>query len=322
MIELAKNGIGTETISADPVTKEDEEQLWDSGAISLDTAQGLSYGVFFYNCKLFGLRALDEHVEMEKEQLEIVPGSQGRFGIHFKGRLCKNAQGGLRHRKIPLKNLVHWGDPTNARDVVKLYDKYFSLIPEKGRFYRKPLKEAGKGPRFGKQPVGVNKLEGFVKAMFDEAKIDTTNRRITNHSIKASLCTIMWNEGFDDQQISSRSGHRSDALWRYKRMGKNMEHQISDALQPPKPKKKFTAKALSGNTAVTSSPQIPSTNAANQCIPTAAAGSSTIVRAGQIPSISAQSPLNLVDIFDNLKRAGGGSIRINNDNSISIDITK
>ena len=57
------------------------------------------------------------------------------------------------------------------------------------------LKEAGKGPRFGKgtrfgkQPVGVNKLEGFVKAMFDEAKIDTTNRCITNHSITASLCT-------------------------------------------------------------------------------------------------------------------------------------
>ena len=105
-------------------------------------------------------------------------------------------------------------------------------------------------------------------------------------------------------------------------MGKNMEHQISDALQPPKPKKKFTAKALSGNTTVTSSPQMPSRNAANQCIPTAAAGSSTIVRAGQIPSISAQSPLNLVDIFNNLKRAGGCSIRINNENSISIDITK
>ena len=317
MIELAKNGIGTETISADPVTKEDEEQLWDRGAISLDTAQGLSYGVYFYNCKLFGLRALDEHVEMEKEQLKIVPGSGGRFGIHFKGRLCKNAQGGLRHRKIPLKNLVHWGDPTNARDVIKLYEKYFSLIPEKGRFYRKPLKEAGKGPRFGKQPVGVNKLEGFVKAMFDAAKIDTTNRRITNHSIKASLCTIMWNDGFDDQQISSRSGHRSDALWRYKRMGKTMEHMISDALQPPKPKKKSTTKRI------TSTPKIPPSEATSQCIPTPSAGSSTIVRPGQIPS-TGQSPasLNLVDIFDNLKRAGGGSVRIDSDNSITIDISK
>ena len=79
---------------------------------------------------------------------------------------------------------------------------------------------------------------------------------------------------------------------------------------------------MSGKTAVTSLSKIPSSNAANQSIPKASAGSSTIVRPRQIPTISAQSSLNLVDIFDNLKRAGGGSIRINNDNSISIDITK
>ena len=61
----------------------------------------------------------------------------------------------------------------------------------------------------------------------------------------------------------------------------------------------------------------------SQSIPTPSAGCSTIVRPGQIPS-SAQSPvsLNLVDIFDKLKRAGGGSVRINCDNSISIDISK
>ena len=40
--------------------------------------------------------------------------------------------------------------------------------------------------------------------------------------------------------------------------------------------------------------------------------------------ISAHSPvsLNLVDILDNLKRAGGGSVRIDSYNSISIDVSK
>ena len=153
--------------------------------------------------------------------------------------------------------------------------------------------------------------------MFDAAKIDTTNRRITNHSIKASLCTIMWNDGFDDQQISSRSGHRSDAFWRYKRMGKTMEHKISDALQPPNPQKSAQQNVnyvSSENTVKWSNKPIYSNTFSR---------SSTIVRPGQIPS-SAQSPvsLNLVDIFDKLKRAGGSSVRINCDNSISIDISK
>ena len=89
-----------------------------------------------------------------------------------------------------------------------------------------------------------------------------------------------------------------------------MKNQISDALQPQS-RKKCTTKPLSGKTASTSSPKIPFSNATNQSIPTASAGSSTIVRPGQMPTSGAQIPLNLGDLFDNLKRAGGGIICIN-----------
>ena len=55
--ELQRRGIGTVTKSADPITVEDENQLWERGVISRETGQGLLYGIFFYNSKLFGLRA-------------------------------------------------------------------------------------------------------------------------------------------------------------------------------------------------------------------------------------------------------------------------
>ena len=184
--------------------------------------QGLLNGVYFYNSKVFGLRALDEHVEMDRSQITIVTGGNRR-GIHFAGQLCKNNQGGLRMMKIPLKDITHWADPENTRDVVSIYERYLALIPEKGRFYRRAsTSKRRKGPAFGNQPLGENTLRTFLRRMFEEAGIDTTGRFITNHAVKATLCTNLSNEGFDDQQISSRSGHRSKALWRYKSMGHSM----------------------------------------------------------------------------------------------------
>ena len=238
MMELARKGIGTETNSADPITKQDEEYLWERNVINTNTAQGLSFGIYFYNSKLFGLRAMDEHVEMERSQFSIVRREDGVEGVKFSGRICKNQRGGIKMMKSKqeFKSIVHWSEPGHPRDIVQLYKKYLSLIPRKGRMYRKPsASKKAKRITFSSQHVGVNKLKTYMRLMFAEAEIDTTDRKISNHSVKASLCTNMWQDGFDDQQISSRSGHRSDALWKYKRMGKEMEDRISSALQPPRP---------------------------------------------------------------------------------------
>ena len=46
--ELQRRGIGTVTKSADPITVEDENQLWERGVISRETGQGLlPYRPFF-----------------------------------------------------------------------------------------------------------------------------------------------------------------------------------------------------------------------------------------------------------------------------------
>jgi len=57
MKELTNKGIGTKVNRADPVLFQDEEELWNSGVLNVDTAQGLSNSVFLYNCKLFDFRA-------------------------------------------------------------------------------------------------------------------------------------------------------------------------------------------------------------------------------------------------------------------------
>ena len=54
MKELTNQGIGAQVKRADPVLSNDEQALWDSGVFNIDLSTGLSYIVFFYNCKIFG----------------------------------------------------------------------------------------------------------------------------------------------------------------------------------------------------------------------------------------------------------------------------
>ena len=83
--------------------------------------------------------------------------------------------------------------------------------------------------------IGHNTLKVYIKRMFNLPGIDTT-RFITNHSGKVTLCTTLFNDGFDDQMVGQRSGHRSTSVDSYKRPGDSLLHSISNRLQPPKPK--------------------------------------------------------------------------------------
>ena len=46
---------------ADPIWPEDEEKLWQKGVFGKENSEQLQHTMFFYSCKLFGLRACDEH---------------------------------------------------------------------------------------------------------------------------------------------------------------------------------------------------------------------------------------------------------------------
>ena len=94
MKEMTSAGIGTKRNSADPLTVEDEEQLWSSGTVGFQSSKALSYAVFCYNFKVFGFRAMNEHVNLMAEQYEFGADKEGDF-IIFNGRISKNIQGGL-----------------------------------------------------------------------------------------------------------------------------------------------------------------------------------------------------------------------------------
>lgn len=151
--------------------------------------------------------------------------------LEFHGRSCKNVQGGLKHKKVETKNIKHYERHDNKHCVVKIYEKYLSLIPNAGPFYRRHME--GNVLKFSSQVIGEKKLGVMMKKLFLDAGIGTTGRNITNYSGKVGCCTSLFNSGFDDQTVRSRSGHRSSAVELYKRPLKELEMKVSNALNAP-----------------------------------------------------------------------------------------
>ena len=96
-----------------------------------------------------------------------------------------------------------------------------------GYFYHRPF--PGTEVRFSQQPVGVNKLATLNKSMYTKAGL---KGNFSNHSGKRTCATSLFHEGFDEQMISSRTGHRSTAIRDYKVPSDEQQFALSKILDP------------------------------------------------------------------------------------------
>lgn len=140
MKELIAMGIGVKKQSADPVTVEDEASFWNAGVFNMNTSEGLSNAVFFYNGKTFGFRGFQEHIDCQADQFELGYDNANKVNfVRFTPRVRKNAQGGLKQRNLNIEPISQYDQVSNSNSVYKIYEKYLNLIPRIGPFYRKPL---------------------------------------------------------------------------------------------------------------------------------------------------------------------------------------
>ena len=109
MKELLCKGLGTKTRRADPISPRDEDVLWTNGIFGMESSVTLQYTVFFYNCKLFGLRGRDEHRNLDCSQFEIGQDATGKF-LRFTGRNSKTFKGGMAHMKLTNKGIKHYAE--------------------------------------------------------------------------------------------------------------------------------------------------------------------------------------------------------------------
>ncbi|XP_045167184.2 uncharacterized protein KIAA1958 homolog [Mercenaria mercenaria] len=227
MKKLTKDGLGIGQREAKPVNEEDEKILWSKGVFGNSSSVALQHTMYFYNCKFFGLRALDEHRTLNCNQFAIGSDENGRY-IEFKGTNSKTYNGGLKHRRIEPKIIRHYDENSG---IVDFYEQYLNALGLSGPFYRRPLNKSEGHLRYGEQVVGINKLKTFMKDICSSAGLEG---RYTNHSGKKTCATTLYQGGIPEEEIMKRTGHRSTTgVRKYQKPSPAMLKEISNTLNPP-----------------------------------------------------------------------------------------
>lgn len=115
------------------------------------------------------------------------------------------------------------------RCLADFYLAYIDALGHRGPFYRRPL---ASGIKYSEQVLGINKIKGLVKEITRNAGLVGN---FTNHSGKRTCATQLYQAGVDEQDIMSRTGHRSEsAVRKYKRTNSVLQESVSKVLDPPK----------------------------------------------------------------------------------------
>lgn len=113
--------------------------------------------------------------------------------------------------------------------LADFYMAYIDALGHRGAFYRRPL---ASGIKYSEQVLGINKIKGLMKEITGNAGLVGN---FTNHSGKRTCATQLYQAGVDEQDIMSRTGHRSaSAVRKYKRINAVRQESVSKVLNPPK----------------------------------------------------------------------------------------
>lgn len=231
--DLRKSGVGSESQHTEVISRKDEDTLWSSGVLNVETGQGLLRAVFYYNGKCFCLRGGQEHRELRLSQLKR---STNPVKYTYSENASKNRKGGVAQMRVEHKTVVSIADPeAGSRCHVYLLDKYMEKLPlqaiEKDIFYCRPLPTTPTDPTkpwFTAVPIGRNYLTKMVSNMFAEAGLEGNK---TNHSLRVTGASALFDAGVPERIIQARTGHRSlDALRVYERVTDAQSNQVSKIL--------------------------------------------------------------------------------------------
>ncbi len=152
--------------------------------------------------------------------------------LEYTENYSKNNAGGLAHRKVEPKHVVHHANDANPkRCLVRLYQAYMSHRPSEAKgdaFYLTPLKKTKGSVWYSKTPIGHNTLNATVSRVCKAAGVTGYK---TNHSLRVTTATRLFQKGVEEQLIMSRTGHRSvEGVRTYKRIGDDQRQMMSDIL--------------------------------------------------------------------------------------------
>ena len=110
----------------------------------------------------------------------------------------------------------------------KAYNSKCPVDRPDGALYLKALKYPKGEVWYQKMPVGHNVLSKMISRMMSSANI---SGHFTNHSLRSTATTRLFNAHLDEQLIMARTGHSSvKGVRSYKHIGEQLVEETSDIL--------------------------------------------------------------------------------------------
>ncbi len=218
------------------ITEGNEEKMWDGGTLGEDTPEKLRDTVLYLLRISCALRGGQEHRNLRcppyDPQVTVCTDSNGQKYLLYREDVCSKVnQGGLTGRAHDPKSVKVYGNVGTRQDIVRLYQKYISLLPKEPKssaLYKYGLRSP-KTPCtwYADKLVGVNMLKKTVSRL---TKCAGLCGHFTNHSLRATAATRLFHKGVDEQVIKEVTGHRSDAVQSYKRTSEEQLKHASESL--------------------------------------------------------------------------------------------
>ena len=225
--QLHSQGIGTSVSHAKIFSKDEEELFWSSGVFSISNPTSLQHAVFYFVGKHFCIRGGDEQRKLSPSQFLRTTDPDSYTYVEFGS---KNRSGGFAQLNVDNKCVFCIAIPeARPKCLVYLLDTYMSKLPEfafkKGVFYCRPKKKyLNEGTWYDSVAIGRNKLSNMVSEMCTEAGIS----RRTNHSLRATGESALFQSNVSESLIQKTTGHRSQkALQLYEHTSKEQTESVS-----------------------------------------------------------------------------------------------
>ena len=119
---------------------------------------------------------------------------------------------------------------------VQIYEKYIGLLPKPKsckKLYTHPRLMYSPKVWYCDQPYGVNKVSNTVKNLCKKAGLQG---KFTNHSLRATSASHMYQSNVLEQVIKEVTGHKSDCVRIYKRTTDDIWEQASKKISGEKSK--------------------------------------------------------------------------------------
>ena len=230
-----QQGLGTSVKKAQILSSSDEELLWSLGLLGKESPNQLLNTLVFVLGKGCALCVGKEHHKLRappfNSQIRFLKDDTGTTFLRYVEDIgLKTNKGGIKQRKLEPKEVDVFPIENKERCPIEIIKFYLSLLPPNrncSSFYLQPRKKIVPDIWFQDRPCGENRLRDTIKELCKEAKLPGF---YSNHSLRSTATTKMYQSGLDEQLIQEVTGHRSVAVHSYKRTSQKQRKVASNCI--------------------------------------------------------------------------------------------